>query len=99
MADTEMIKEGSKETVIIKGNLDSLTAPGLAQDVKEQLEGVTTLILDFAQLSYISSAGLRELLELQQFMDEQGEMIVENVSAVIKDVLDVSGFSKFMTIR
>lgn len=99
MSETDIVTDGSRKTVAIKGSLDSLTAPEFGKKVKGQLDGITTLILDLEDLTYISSAGLRELLELQQIMDEQGEMILENASEVIRDVMEVSGFSQFMTVH
>ncbi|MCR5301776.1 MAG: STAS domain-containing protein [Lachnospiraceae bacterium] len=57
------------------------------------------LILELKELKYVSSAGLRELLELQQIMNNQGEMVIKNPSQAIMDVLEVSGFSMFMNIE
>lgn len=62
-------------------------------------EGATELIVDMSELQYISSAGLRVLLTVQQRLGEGGSLILTNVPKTVKDVLDVTGFSGFMNIR
>ncbi|MCR5237237.1 MAG: STAS domain-containing protein [Lachnospiraceae bacterium] len=57
------------------------------------------LILDLKDLKYLSSAGLREILDLQKIMDDHGEMIVKNPSPMIIDVFKVSGFNRIMNIE
>jgi anti-anti-sigma factor len=99
MLDVEIVKEEDKETVVLKGFLDGQTAPGFGEKMKDKLDGITMLILDMKNLTYISSAGLREILELQQIMDDQGKMVLKNVNAVVMDVLGVSGFDTFLTIE
>lgn len=60
---------------------------------------MTKLVLDFAKLKYISSAGLRVLLTIMQIMADQGEMTVKNVCGDIMDVLDMTGFSDDLNIK
>ena len=57
------------------------------------------LIVDLAELRYISSAGLRELLGVMQIMEEQGEMVVRNVRPEVMDVFEVTGFIEDLTIE
>ena len=99
MPEYEILTEENMKTIVIKGCLDSLTAPGFADKIKGELGGITMLILDLKELKYVSSAGLRELLELQNIMDDQGEMVIKNISPLIMDVFEVSGFTKIMNIE
>ena len=89
---------GTELTLTIVGRLDTTTAPILEQEVKE-LGGVTKLVLDFANLEYISSAGLRILLGAQKTMNKQGEMIIKNVNDTISEVFEVTGFVDILTIE
>ena len=57
------------------------------------------LVFDFAELRYLSSAGLRVLLTALQIMEDQGDMIVKNVSPEIMDVFEVTGFIDDLTIE
>ena len=94
-----MNKIGTELTVAVEGRLDTLTAPDLEEQLEPALEGIEKLVFDFAELKYISSAGLRVLLTAIQIMEEQGEMIVRNVSAEIMDVFEVTGFTEDLTIE
>ncbi len=93
-------KANDKELVIsLEGRLDTMTAPELEKELKNDLEGVETLIFDFDQLQYISSAGLRILLSAQKQMNKQGNMIVRNSSEEIMEIFEVTGFSDILTIE
>lgn len=63
------------------------------------LLGVTKLTLDFINLEYLSSAGLRVLLAAQKAMNKQGEMVIKNVNETITDIFEVTGFSEVLTIE
>ena len=63
------------------------------------LDNVTELILDFKQLDYISSAGLRLLLMLQKKMNAQGSMKILNANAIVKEIFEVTGFSDVLTVE
>ena len=90
---------GTELTVTIVGRLDTTTAPDLEASLKESFEGVTKLILDFAELEYLSSAGLRVLLAAQKVMNKQGEMVIRNVNETINEIFEVTGFIDILTIE
>jgi len=90
--------EGSMLTVTVEGRLDTTTAPALEDALKDALGGVEELALDFGQLQYISSAGLRVLLSLQKTMNKQGSMKVCNANDDIMEVFDITGFTDVLTI-
>ncbi|HZK42353.1 MAG TPA: STAS domain-containing protein [Clostridia bacterium] len=84
--------------VTVKGRLDTTTAPVLEQELGASLDDVTELVLDFSELDYLSSAGLRVLLAAQKRMNLQGSMVVKNVNQLIMEVFDITGFSGILTI-
>ncbi len=90
-------KNGTTLNVIVSGRVDTATAPELEAEVKPQLDGVTSLILDFKDVNYVSSAGLRVLLSLQKKMMTQGEMKLLHVNDVVNDVFEVTGFDEILT--
>ena len=67
----ETKNEGTKDTVMLSGRLDTTTAPELEKALQAADASVTELILDFAGLAYVSSAGLRVLLTTQKKMNKQ----------------------------
>lgn len=86
-------------TVALEGRLDTTTAPQLEAELKSNIADVTLLIMDFAKLDYISSAGLRVLLSTQKIMNKQGEMKIIHVSDVINEIFEVTGFSDILNIE
>ena len=60
---------------------------------------VKELVLDFAKLEYISSAGLRVLLAAQKTMSKQGSMKLIHVSDLVKEIFEVTGFVDILTIE
>jgi len=87
----------SSMIVAISGRIDTATAPDFEQGIKPYLEGISELILDFQDVNYISSAGLRALLSLQKIMMAKGEMKLINVNEAVCDVFEVTGFDEILT--
>jgi anti-sigma B factor antagonist len=96
----EIIKtaEDKKLAVEVKGRLDTTTASELEAALKESMEGIEELTLNFAELEYISSAGLRVLLATQKAMQGKGEMIVTGVNDIVMEVFEVTGFCDILNI-
>ena len=90
---------GTELTVAIVGRLDTVTAPQLEAEFKQSIGGVEKLVLDFAGLEYLSSAGLRVLLAAQKVMNKQGEMMIKNVNETINEIFEVTGFVDILTIE
>lgn len=91
--------EGTKLTLALEGRLDTTTAPQLEAEVKGSLTGVTELVLEFSQLEYLSSAGLRVILAAQKIMNKQGQMVIRHVNETILEVFEVTGFTDILTIE
>ena len=90
---------GTALTLTLSGRLDTTTAPQLEAELKASLAGVEHLVLDFAALDYLSSAGLRVLLAAQKIMNKQGDMVVRSVNETIAEIFDVTGFCDILTIE
>ena len=97
----EIIKQQNADelAIALKGRLDTTTAPQLEAELKQGLDGVTSLSLDFAELEYLSSAGLRVLLAAQKVMSKQGKMVIRNVNETIGEIFEITGFSDILTIE
>lgn len=93
------IKRNMQEVILgVSGRLDTTTAPALDKTINE-LNDITTLILDLKGLEYISSAGLRIVLMAQKRMQQIGSMKVRNVREEIMDVFEMTGFADILTIE
>lgn len=97
----EIIKnaDGTSLKLSLDGRLDTMTAPQLESEIKASCDGVTSLVLDFEKLSYVSSAGLRVILGAQKIMNKQGEMKIINVNQDIMEVFEITGFSDILAIE
>lgn len=91
--------EGNSLKLALSGRLDTSTAPELEAELKQSLEGAEVLVFDFSALEYISSAGLRILLNAQKQMNRQGKMIIRNVNDVISEIFEITGFADILTIE
>ena len=86
-------------TLAVEGRLETISAPELEKVVKNELGGVTELTFDFANLDYISSAGLRVLLSAQKIMNVQGSMKIINANEIVNEIFEVTGFSDILTVE
>ena len=98
MLNINVKSEGEKLTVKLEGRLDTTTSPELESVLGMNLDGIKELVFDFNGLEYLSSAGLRVLLNAQKTMNQQGEMKVTGVSDAVKEIFDVTGFSDILTV-
>ena len=92
-------ENGKALEIALEGRLDTMTAPELENELHASLENADSLVLDFAKLNYISSAGLRVLLSAHKTMSGKGGMKVINVNEIVREVFDVTGFSDILTIE
>ena len=94
------IKKNSDEIVLeITGRLDTITAPAFDKTINENLGEIKSLILDFKNLEYISSAGLRVLLSTQKKLQQNGTMKLKNVREEVMEVFEITGFVDILTIE
>lgn len=93
------IPNGTTLTIEIIGRLDTGTAPQLEEEINVADDDIKTLVLDFSNLEYISSAGLRVLLKTQKNMTKKGKMIIKNANESIKEVFELTGFMDFLTLE
>ena len=98
MTITSTVQDNALE-VVLEGRLDTTTAPELEAELSKYGSDVNDVTLDFANLEYISSAGLRVLLGEQKAMNKiGGNMIVKNVNDTIREVFEITGFNDVITI-
>ena len=90
---------GEALTLIVSGRLDTQTAPELEKELDSVLADIKELTFDFANLEYVSSAGLRVMLKAQKAMNAQGSMKLTGVNDSIMEVFDITGFLDILTIE
>ena len=92
--EMQIRKEANVTVVALSGRLDAVTAPECELKLVALIAGEETFfIVDFEQLEYISSAGLRVLLATAKKLKGKGGQIrFANVRGIVKEVFDISGF-------
>ena len=85
-------------TISLEGELNSVNSESVGEEIDKIIEGKAfkSLVLDFDNVSYISSAGLRIILKLKQRYDD---FSVINASLEVYDVFQMTGFTSMMSIK
>ncbi|MFV0414191.1 MAG: STAS domain-containing protein [Oscillospiraceae bacterium] len=92
--------EADKTILTIEGQVNTTTAPKLDAALSEELAAGNHLVLDFAQVAYVSSAGLRALLNAQKLANKTGRnMLIKNVNDEVADVFDMTGFIDILNVE
>ena len=99
MSSTIFEKKDGTLNVLPEGRLDTATSPALEKEVREQLDGVQHIIMDFAHVEYISSGGLRALLTIEKLIEERdGDMRLFHVNENIMEIFELVGFTDAITV-
>lgn len=93
-------KNGTELTVSLDGELNALTAPELAALLDAELNGIRLLRLDFTKCDYVSSAGLRVLLNTFKLLKAaKGRMCLLHVGENFMDVLENTGLDAVFDLQ
>ena len=91
--------ENQTAVFALAGRLDTLTAPELDAAIREIVPAHDELILDLAELEYVSSAGLRVFLAAQKALSVRGKLTVKNPNETVSEIFEVTGFSDILNIE
>ena len=94
----EKSSDGTRLDVALIGEVDSMNVAEIEEKLLREIDGVTELTFDLKDLEYISSAGLRVLLQMQKMMKSQGNMTIRNVNEDVMEIFKVTGFVRLLNI-
>jgi anti-sigma B factor antagonist len=98
----EIIEEKQNAISIFKlnGRLDSNTSQGFEKKIFDAIsDGSKNMIVDFKDLDYISSAGLRVILKATKALNrEEGKIMLCSMQDYVKEVFEIAGFDSFLSI-
>ena len=87
-------------TIEVEDRIDTVTAPDFENEITDEIGKFDSLILDFTNLEYISSAGLRVLIATQKKLKPDNiPMTIINVNDAITEIFRMSGFDKILKIK
>ena len=85
--------------IALEGRLDTVTSQELANELPREKRADLDLDLDFKDLEYVSSAGLRLLvLFKKEAQATNNKMVIRNINDVVKEIFSVTGFDKILKI-
>ena len=92
--------EGSTKVVMLNGKLDTNTTSATESEINALLDGgVSKLLINFEQLSYISSSGLRLMLATAKRLKASGgDLKVCSLNEMATEVFEISGFSSILNV-
>ncbi len=98
----QLVERESGEVIVLElgGRLDSNTSKVLEDKVMEILgQGRKKVLMDFKDVDYINSTGLRVLLlALQQLKKIQGTLVLSTIKDYMKEVFEISGYTEIFPI-
>jgi anti-sigma B factor antagonist len=98
----QLVEKDNGEVTVLElgGRLDSNTSKVLEDKVMDILgQGKKKLLMDFQEVDYINSTGLRVLLlALQQLKKNQGKLILCTIKDYMKEVFEISGYTEIFPI-
>lgn len=87
-------------TLFVEGQINTSTSQELKEEIDKELGNFDSLIMDFTNLDYISSAGLRILISTQKKLKAENiPFIIRNVNDNINNIFKMSGFDKIFKIE
>ena len=99
MMTIQKTQDGGKLTFALEGRLDTTTAPQLQNELIPTFDEAKDIVLDFSNLTYVSSAGLRVLLMGQKTAKAKGAgMTLTHVPAEVMEVFEMTGFADMLHI-
>jgi anti-anti-sigma factor len=98
--EIQITKDKDVLVVKVKGRIDAVTAPEFEKQIADLMAaGEKMILLNFAGLDYISSAGLRSILiTAKQLKAKEGKLMFAELQSSVKDVFKISGFGSLFKI-
>ena len=91
---------GKELTIKVGDRIDTVTAPDFENEILDEMGKFNSLIIDFSNLEYISSAGLRVLIATQKKLKPENiPMTIKKVNDTINEIFKMSGFDKILEIE
>ena len=84
----------------VEGRIDTITSQELDKEINAEIGNFESLTLDFTDLEYISSAGLRVLIATQKKLKaSDSPLVIKNINDSVREIFRMSGFDKILKIE
>lgn len=96
----KLINRGTEGELLLDGRLDAVTSQEVEKIFMDVADRFDNLILNMADMTYVSSAGLRIIKLLHMKMRKKnGELTLTNVNKMVMEVFEMTGFAGLLRIR
>lgn len=96
----ETVKEENRIILKVEGRIDTNTSKEFQSELLLAFQKQNEVVADLKAVDYVSSAGLRAMLIAYKTAEsKKGSFVLKNVQSTVRDVLNMSGFSKFIHIE
>ena len=86
--------------LVVRGRADTLAADDLESALKSAVEENGKVAADFSALDYISSGGLKAVLQAARAAEKRGsEFAICRLSAPVRRVFEMTGLNRALTIH
>ena len=85
-------------TIVIEGDIDTLTASELDQAVNDAAPKCEKMILDMSKVDYISSSGLRVVVGANHTLGK-GNLTLRGLAPNVYEIFRLTGFTKVLDIK
>lgn len=99
--EVKILEQNNEKIAVISGRVDTVTSADLETSVSQiWSQPSVTLVFDCKDMEYISSSGLRVVLKAHKHVTStDGKFIVRNLNNEVRNVFDLTGFSRIITIE
>jgi anti-anti-sigma factor len=99
MLDFEHKDKDGITVVYFFGKMDTRTSPDAEKYVNQLIEeGNKDILMNFEELDFISSTGLRVILATGKKLSGSGKLTICSPNITVNDVLNMSGFNKMFGV-
>lgn len=94
------VENADELTLKLVGELEMLQSSELLEEVNKTPENVKKMILDFEDVEYISSAGVRAILETEKFIKKRGgTLTLKKLNANVLEILKMASLTDLLNIE
>ena len=92
---------GAKASIILSGGIDYSTQENIRNAIEKALaaDQMNEILVDFTDVTFMDSSGIRALVVLKKKAEEQGKsLVLKNCSKSIRELFEIGGFDQMFTI-
>ncbi|MFZ0564641.1 MAG: STAS domain-containing protein [Chlamydiales bacterium] len=96
--ETEVEERGDTVLIRLKGRLDAASSPQLEKQINAIIDsGFFKLILNFSEVDYLSSSGMRLMLSVSKKLKHlEGKVVACNLNDDVMEIIKMAGFHQVL---